>query len=87
VFTATNLQTLLSARPFVPFRLVLSDGGSVEVKSQELVMIGRHFAVVGRSQQPARRARRVHRRSRFSGSNRSAQAPSAALNGGSGGWR
>jgi hypothetical protein len=47
MFTINDLQTLITARPFVPFRLVLSDGGSVEVKSSELVMLGRRFAVVG----------------------------------------
>jgi hypothetical protein len=47
MFTSNDLQTLVKARPFVPFRLVLSDGGLVEVKSPELVMLGRRFAVVG----------------------------------------
>ena len=47
MFTANDLRALLNARPFVPFRLVLSDGGAVEVRGQEVVSVGRHFAVVG----------------------------------------
>lgn len=47
MFTANNLQTLLNAQPFVLFRLYMSDGGTVEVRSREQVLIGRHFAVVG----------------------------------------
>ncbi len=46
MFTASDMATLLQARPFVPFRLVLSDGGSVEVRSPETVALGRRFAVV-----------------------------------------
>jgi len=47
MFNANNLLTLLKARPFAPFRFVLSDGGTVEVRSPEFVMLGRQFAVVG----------------------------------------
>ncbi len=47
MFTANDLLGLLTARPFVPFRLVLSDGGSVDVRSPEVVTAGRWFAVVG----------------------------------------
>ena len=47
MFNVNNLLTLLKARPFVPFRFVLSDGGSIEVKSRELVMPGKQFVVVG----------------------------------------
>jgi hypothetical protein len=47
MFTANDLLTLLNERPFVPFRLILSDGGSVEVRSPEVVSVGRRFAVVG----------------------------------------
>jgi hypothetical protein len=47
MFTAENLRVLLNATPFVPFRLVLSDGGTVEVRSREVVILGRHFAVIG----------------------------------------
>jgi hypothetical protein len=47
MFTAAALLALLRARPFVPFRMVLSDGGTVEVLSSELVFPGRQHAIVG----------------------------------------
>lgn len=47
MFTATELTTLLNAKPFVPFRLHLSDGGAVPVPSRELVSVGRRMAIIG----------------------------------------
>ena len=47
MFTLDHLRALLQARPFVPFRLVPSDGGTVEVRSSELVFPGRQMAVIG----------------------------------------
>lgn len=47
MFTANAMTALLEARPFVPFRLHLSDGRSVPVPSREMVLPGRNFAVVG----------------------------------------
>ncbi len=47
MFTADDMRGLLNARPFVAFRIVLSDGGTVEVRSQEVVTLGRRFALVG----------------------------------------
>ncbi|HEY7152721.1 MAG TPA: hypothetical protein VH575_02070 [Gemmataceae bacterium] len=47
MFTLDNMRALLNARPFVPFRLLRSDGGSVEVKSPEVVAPGRQLAVIG----------------------------------------
>ncbi len=47
MFNANNMLTLLKTRPFAPFRFVLSDGGTVDVKSPEFVLPGRQFAVVG----------------------------------------
>ena len=47
MFTADDLRALLAARPFVPFRLVLSDGAAVEVRSPEVALPGRRFAVIG----------------------------------------
>jgi hypothetical protein len=46
VFTLSDMQSLLNARPFVPFRLWLSDGGYVDVRSRELVLPGRRFALI-----------------------------------------
>jgi hypothetical protein len=36
MFTADDLRALLHARPFVPFRLLLGDGGAVDVRSNGL---------------------------------------------------
>lgn len=47
MFTADDFRNLIGARPFVPFRVILSDGGSVDVRSREVVMLGRRFALVG----------------------------------------
>ncbi len=47
MFNVNNMLGLLKARPFVPFRLVLSDGGTVEVKTPEMVLPGKQLAVVG----------------------------------------
>ena len=47
MFTADDLLALRKARPFVPFRFVLSDGGTVKVDGPEFVLPGRRFAVVG----------------------------------------
>ncbi len=55
MFNANNMLTLLKTRPFAPFRFVLSDGGTVEVKSPEFVLPGRQFAVVGLPDPPRRK--------------------------------
>ncbi len=47
MFTIEDMRRLLNARPFVPFQLWMSDGGHVDVRSPELVLIGRRFALVG----------------------------------------
>jgi hypothetical protein len=47
MFTLDDLRSLLRARPFTPFRLYLSDGGHVDVRSPEVVTAGRRLAVVG----------------------------------------
>lgn len=47
MFTLNDLQALLNTRPFVPFRIYLSDGGTVDVRHRELVNVGRRFAFVG----------------------------------------
>jgi hypothetical protein len=47
MFTLDHLRALLHARPFVPFRLLRTDGGSVEVKSPEVVFAGKQMAVIG----------------------------------------
>jgi hypothetical protein len=47
MFTRENMQAPLGNRPFVPFRLYLSDGGTVDVRSPEQVVVLRHYAFVG----------------------------------------
>jgi hypothetical protein len=47
MFTFDDMRTLVNARPFVPFRLWLSDGGHVDVRSPELVFLGRRYAIIG----------------------------------------
>jgi hypothetical protein len=47
MFTLEELRSLLNAQPFVPFRLHMSDGGSVDIHSRELVFPGRRYAVIG----------------------------------------
>jgi hypothetical protein len=47
LLTSGDLIGLLQARPFAPFRLHLGDGGSADVRSPEVVSVGRRFALVG----------------------------------------
>jgi hypothetical protein len=47
MFTVDDMRTLLHAKPFVPFRLRISDGGEVEVRRPEVVLLGKRFAVIG----------------------------------------
>lgn len=46
MFTQEDLRALLNAKPFTPFRLWLSDGGHVDVRSPEVVSPGRRYAIV-----------------------------------------
>jgi hypothetical protein len=47
MFTRDDMPALLSTRPFVPFRLWLSDGGHIDVRRAERVMPLRYYALVG----------------------------------------
>ena len=47
MFTSADMRGLIQTRPFVAFRLWLSDGGFVDVRSPEVVMVGKRFALVG----------------------------------------
>ena len=47
MFTPADLRAIRQARPFVPFRLWLSDGGYVDARSPEVVIQGKRFAIVG----------------------------------------
>lgn len=46
MLSCEDLRKLLNARPFAPFRLHLSEGNPVEVRSPEVVLVSRRFAVV-----------------------------------------
>jgi hypothetical protein len=47
MFTRDDLMMLLNAAPFVPFRLHLSDGGTIEVRHRDFVNAGRRYALIG----------------------------------------
>lgn len=47
MFTQDDIRTLLRAKPFVPFRLWMSDGGYVNVYSAEQVWLFRRYAIIG----------------------------------------
>jgi hypothetical protein len=51
--TRNDLLKRVKQRPFVPFRLVLSEGTAYDVKHPEQVMVARDCAVVGLPSQPA----------------------------------
>ena len=42
----------MQARPFVPFRIVLTEGTSYEIRHPELFMLGKRGAVVGLASDP-----------------------------------
>lgn len=46
MFTLNNMRALLTTRPFVPFRLWLSDGGHLDIRSAEQVLPLRHYAII-----------------------------------------
>src|SRR6185437_10542677 len=46
MFTVDDMQRLLRTRPFVPFRLWLSDGGHIDVRSPEVIFPLRRYAIV-----------------------------------------
>jgi hypothetical protein len=46
-----DLAAAIDRRPFVPFRLHLSDGTAYEVRHPEMIMLGRRSAVIGISEE------------------------------------
>ena len=46
MFTREDLHKLLNDKPFTPFRLWLSDGGHVDVRTPEVVSPGRRYAII-----------------------------------------
>ncbi len=47
-----DLQARVAQRPFVPFRITLTEGTSYDVRHPELFMLGRRAAVIGLSKDP-----------------------------------
>jgi hypothetical protein len=47
MFTLNDLRALLQAKPFVPFRIWLSDGRHINVYSAEQVWLFRRYAIIG----------------------------------------
>jgi hypothetical protein len=46
MFTQRDLRTLLNAKPFMPFRLWLSDGSYIDVRSPEVASPGRNYVLI-----------------------------------------
>jgi hypothetical protein len=48
-----DLKARIQHRPFVPFRVVLTEGTSYEIRHPELFMIGKRSAIIGLAKNPA----------------------------------
>ena len=48
-----DIREKLGQRPFVPFRIVLSDGAACEVRHPELLLLGKRSVVIGLTGNPA----------------------------------
>ena len=44
---AQDLSRYLRQRPFVPFRIHLDDGRTIDIRHPELMMLGKRTAVIG----------------------------------------
>ena len=53
MFTYNDLLSFIRQRPFIPFRLVTTDGTTYEIRHPEMLMPGRRMAVVGLPDDPA----------------------------------
>jgi hypothetical protein len=50
-----DIREKLDHRPFVPFRIVLSDGTIYEIRHPELLLLGKRSAVIGLASNPVDR--------------------------------
>jgi len=50
-----DIREKLDHRPFVPFRMVLTDGTTYEIRHPELLLLGKRSAVIGLTSNPADR--------------------------------
>jgi hypothetical protein len=48
-----DIRERLQQRPFVPFRIVLSEGKTYEIRHPELLFLGKRSAVIGLTDNPA----------------------------------
>jgi hypothetical protein len=47
-----DLETRMRQRPFVPFRVVLTEGSPYEVRHPDLFMLGKRSVVIGLTRDP-----------------------------------
>jgi hypothetical protein len=52
VVSHEDLKARIQHRPFVPFRVVLTEGTSYEIRHPELFMLGKRSAVIGLAKNP-----------------------------------
>ena len=45
--TAQELKALMSAQPFVPFRICMSDGKTYEVPNHDVMLVNRNTVFIG----------------------------------------
>jgi len=49
----SELQEAARRQPFRPFRLVISTGTTYDIRHPDLIMVGRHSAIIGTTNDPA----------------------------------
>jgi len=47
MFSPDDIQARLRQRPFVPLRIVTTTGQTYDIHNPELMMVGRHYLIVG----------------------------------------
>jgi hypothetical protein len=47
MFSPDDIQARLRQQPFIPLRIVTTTGRAYDIPHPELVMVGRHFVIVG----------------------------------------
>jgi len=47
MFSPDDIQARLRQRPFVPLRIVTTTGQTYDIHIPELMMVGRHYLIVG----------------------------------------
>ena len=52
MITATELKARMTANPFVPFRICMSDGKTYDITNHDALLVTRNAAIVGVSHGP-----------------------------------